>query len=103
MKRIMSETKKTTLLVPVNQAIIALPHKPYVRNPSLPVLHTFPDRFFSTDRHQDAEGSIEITDFKARSNADRFVMAHTLPVRPPSFTAPTNELTHPADFNSLAD
>lgn len=28
MKRIVSPTEKTTLLVPVNQAIIALPHKP---------------------------------------------------------------------------
>ncbi|KAI5449504.1 hypothetical protein NCC49_004648 [Naganishia albida] len=56
MKRIVSPTLKTTLLVPVNQAIIALPHKP----------------------HQDTLDTVHVSEAKVKNNVERFVKAHTL-------------------------
>ncbi|KAJ9117981.1 hypothetical protein QFC20_000262 [Naganishia adeliensis] len=71
MKRIVSPTEKTTLLVPVNQAIIALPHKP----------------------HQDTLDTVHVSEVKVKNNVERFVKAHTLATTipwPPASTSPAS-------------
>ncbi|KAJ9103990.1 hypothetical protein QFC21_002453 [Naganishia friedmannii] len=76
MKRIMSPTYRTTLLVPVNQAIIALPHKP----------------------HQDTVDNVEISDVRAKSNVERFVKAHSLAT---TITWPIDESSSGASYDSM--
>lgn len=76
MKRIMSPTATTTLLVPVNQAIIALPHKP----------------------HQDSVDNVEISDVRAKSNVERFVKAHSLAT---TITWPIDESSSGASYDSM--
>ncbi|GHJ84056.1 hypothetical protein NliqN6_0458 [Naganishia liquefaciens] len=74
MKRIMSSTEQTTLLVPVNQAIIALPHKP----------------------HQDPADAISVSEAGAKSNAERFVMAHTVTTTIPWPIDVSRPITYPS-------
>lgn len=79
MKRIVSPTLTTTLLVPVNQAIIALPHKPQVSFATTTESST-PDP--DIHRHQDTLDTVHVSEAKVKNNVERFVKAHTLAVGP---------------------